>query len=1015
MDDFDLFDGLSLKASTPSHAEQATHPPPAMPMHTTAQPQKSTPTHNHAHSISNGHQQQQPLAPLEQLAPTASGGDDDMFSGLTVASDDAPATTTDDAAGGSSLLSMLNSDDGSSGGQTDGASANEPSSFSFVSESSSTAAPTDADAGVSSGGGSSFSFLTSSSPAAPVEDAPLQYNAYDPSPQQTNHRKVSISESPSVISHTSPYNPPSTSSTPASVTATAVPAATAATPSTVTPARKSSSAAPTFEQVHALLDESLTSYWDNLKSISLTQSALRTQQIGLQAALKSTADQLAALEVQQQSEIEAENYEGADQINSQMDALKSQLAKDSAELARITSSIGAQEANKSNLRILTRETLDECVRNLQLLAKQHTFQMTHTITTQTQALEQKEDILLTDLEKTRRNLQHTLQDLATLQADEVSIAEQIATDTKEMNEEHSVLQSHLSKLELERDELRRLLQAKDDEVTMCSQKIDVVSTGITNKKAAHSKKLARLAEKKARMQSEQTAAKDAEAALLHAKEKLEREFQAVAHAEKNSTKRLKKMQEEAAYIQTVMMQKLEHPAAAVTADASSASEEKKDASESLQSLQARLSSTLASLDSTRSQLLSLDSSAEGLQKQIESLSARIPSMELDKTSAVNARDFKKAGVVSKEIKSLQTQKAELEASLAELKAQVVTLNASLVTLADTKATLQKDIVASESETDKKRLSQFLQDRAVLLWKNKQVEKLMRKNETERNEERESLGGAQQPLSPVTSPIPNASASFGSIHHFSYLSHEHSCTSVEIELLSKEIDEVRKKHGWADSYLREEAAAELAARRLAANEPKIVDEDEEAAAASAAEPSTPQQAEEESSISEQRRKDRNAAIAAAAAAAEAESQASQAPAASPTLASASSTELPSSPASAAVVNGEEAAAAAAASDAAAVASPVEAAAPDAAAAPAPLTPEPEPAAPAVPTAEFIAALRASYSAVVSEISALELSLQAAVDAEDFEEAERIDTALPTKREEKAQIEKDAEEKSIALNE
>ena len=105
-----------------------------------------------------------------------------------------------------------------------------------------------------------------------------------------------------------------------------------------------SSAAPTFEQVHAQIDSALTSYWDDLKSLSLTHSALRSQQIVLQTSLKGTQSQLIALEWQQQSEIEAENCEGADQINSQIEAIKAQISVDGRELQRIDAAIALRRA-----------------------------------------------------------------------------------------------------------------------------------------------------------------------------------------------------------------------------------------------------------------------------------------------------------------------------------------------------------------------------------------------------------------------------------------------------------------------------------------------------------------------------------------------------------------------------------------------------------------------------------------------------------------------------------------------
>ena len=59
--------------------------------------------------------------------------------------------------------------------------------------------------------------------------------------------------------------------------------------------------------MHAQIESTRTSNWDSRKSMSLTHSAMRSQQIGLQTSLNGTQSQLAALET---------HDEGADQINS---------------------------------------------------------------------------------------------------------------------------------------------------------------------------------------------------------------------------------------------------------------------------------------------------------------------------------------------------------------------------------------------------------------------------------------------------------------------------------------------------------------------------------------------------------------------------------------------------------------------------------------------------------------------------------------------------------------------------
>ncbi len=263
------------------------------------------------------------------------------------------------------------------------------------------------------------------------------------------------------------------------------------------------------------------------------------------------------------------------------------------------------------------------------------------------------------------------------------------------------------------------------------------------------------------------------------------------------------MKEETAFIANVVLKKLEEKNEAPAAAGEDAQEGSSDAVSSLQALRSRLAATVSSLDSTRVQLSTLESSLDSLSKQIDSFSLRLPSLEVEKNLAVNTRDFKKAGVVSKEMKALQTQKIELESRAQEIQSQVAALNAQLATLSETKAALNSQMGSVESEADKRQLATFLQQKIVLEWKNKQVDKLLRKNELEAQEEQgQSAAASSSSSSDPSSPAPPLSqpASFALAHHFSYLSHEQACNSVEVELLSKEIDELRKKHSWADDYL-----------------------------------------------------------------------------------------------------------------------------------------------------------------------------------------------------------------------
>jgi hypothetical protein len=1014
-DMFDLFDGMSLKAATPANDVAPTPAAVAAPAH----------ANGHAHPAADAH------------AADASSGDD-MFSGLTVAAADVAvpsleSTRNGDASSGGSLLNMLNQ-----GGEGDAPS--EPSGFSFVTESSTDDAPPADDAG------SSFSFMSSgaSEDAAPSPAAAPTSSYVSPhavsAVSAAGSRKSSMASDAASPNHAAIFNQTPTPTNSGSVYSNAfnnhgvvttpgssrssfsgpglsAPKTNTGTPSSST--RKTintgGNAAPTFDQIHSGIDECLMQYFDELKNLSLTQSAMRTQQISLQTSLKQIQTDISCLETRQQQEIEAENYDAADELNVQLDQLKSRSSATTAELARSTKDLSAQEEKKQNLRRMTREALEDALKQYGFLTKQHTYQMTNAITSETQLLEQKEDILLTTLEKTRRNLAHTQADIEKVEAEEGKIEEVMVSETREMNSEWEQLQEQLTGLHAERDALRALLAAKEEECAICSQKIDVVVTGIEGKKSSHQKKLARAHEKKTRLRQEQSEAEKTEEGLLQAKAELEADFMRVAAQEKGSTRKLKKMQEEVTYVQGIVTNKLSSPAVTIHDAAANgedgASTPSASSASDLASLHSRLASTSSQLEKSISSLSTLEANLAASVTVLDGLSTRIPQLESEKNLAVATRDFKKAAQASKDVKALQTQKADLEGELSKVREEAATLNAEVSRLSTLRSELLSQKTQLEADEDKKKLLSFLKARVELNRKMTAVEALQRKNATEKEEEARAKETPASPASVATAAVVNSTA-----HHFSFLSHERAAYAIEEELLQKEITQLREQHQWDEKYLEEEARTELAAERKARGESPLDEEGSPKSHANSSAAASSAQAgehheEEAASISEQRRKDRQAAADAAKREAEGEASGATTEDAAP----ASSTDATSSHQDAAPTEGtnlsSELPAESTHEDSAHSASA--AAADPAPAEPEPAAAEPEPLVPAGPSESEIAEWRSSHAALVSDITTADASLQTAIDAEDFETADQLETELVEKRQQKEAIEIKAREGGVEL--
>jgi len=1009
---FDLFDGLSLKV------------PSSTPATSAAQPNTST--------VANGQQANGlavtstpasvPASTSAAPATESSASMDDMFSGLTVSEGSASGPTevpnkdadTGAAEGGSSLLSMLNGDSGSGSGEAESEAAAAPavSGFSFLSETTSAdnAAETDAvvpetsDDGAGAATVSSFSFL-SSSPA--TESLPATDGIAT--------RKSSIGQ---LSEAGSAFGGAATTTS----SAVSVPASSSSLLARLNASSAGQSlSAPTFESVHGRLDRSLASYWDDLRSLLIAHSSMRQKQMNMQSKLDAQTNELSELEARQAKEVEEENYESAAQLDAQIEALKVTLAKTQADLDAITRSITEQQSRKNVLKTQIRHVVDECSRQLFELSKDRTSSLRQLLATETSKLEAEEDALQTSLDRTRRNMEHSEHDSAKLKQDEESILQLMSEETKEMDGEASTLRDQLTTLEAERDRLRALLNAAEEAVALASQKLDVVLNNIESARATHSKKLARIHEKQLRLDEEKNQAKEEEATLLKNKEDLDRAFELLAVREKNASKWNKKLEKQMEYIEKVVRKKLEKddekeeekvetPSAASVEESKSA-----DDSSSLESLQSSLTSTLQSLDSSRASLAKLESLLESERESLESLSSRLPTLLAEKASAVAARDFKRAAIVSKESKELQQAKQEREQAIQSILDQSNAERESITKYESQKVELSKRIAEKQAEADQRTLFQFLKRRSRIQRQLAKIQRNIDQEEQEAKEEEKIMGKkllSDESASPdsdaSTATAPSASSTLSSSLtslspyslRFSFLTHELQTMRVEEELVELELRTLRTKHGWDDEYMRENAEKQVEAEAEKGNDEGVdtdVEDKEETVNDKSRTQLVQEQNEQQDEQNAKSVEDQTVSEEGASPATDASPDAPVVEAESTPVA-ASPTDV-TSPAALSVDNGDGTSAEGASP------APLDSSSsspPAAASSPTPLPPR------------AISDLRSRYVTCCSDLDSTEQSLQQAIADDEFESAEELDARIQELKQRKEEMETTAAKHAITLD-
>eukprot|EP00736_Rhodelphis_marinus_P008351 Rmarinus@m.22844 len=409
---------------------------------------------------------------------------------------------------------------------------------------------------------------------------------------------------------------------------------------------------------------------------------------------------LAAKEKQETAFL-SENYDDADKLESEIEALTSELKDFERKLEAETRAFEDIVLMKEELAKAEIHRREACVHTLKMLAA--TVQDAADKARAAEALEQKtlKDHIEGDEERLAGE-EETLQVEEKLLGDEESALEtQIRQKTKPQREDREKLRTREVMLEKDILELESKLAAKRAERDELAREASAIEGKIEHVKRKFQRQLDRLSAKRHAVEEQRGTIHRERNDLKRARANLEDLREKGAHAASADEERIRALhavrRQERHGLRKVKVSTRRQRLVAEKNRVRMAEEATE--AETVMNLREEIGKTNAEIQTTASKLLQMQRDASQLRLSLAGIESRVPELEAEKKLAVSARNFKEASRIANELKSINSKKEEVTVKLESVSKDVKANEECLEVLNKRDAELMEQLKVNEHKKD----------------------------------------------------------------------------------------------------------------------------------------------------------------------------------------------------------------------------------------------------------------------------------------------------------------------------
>jgi hypothetical protein len=374
-------------------------------------------------------------------------------------------------------------------------------------------------------------------------------------------------------------------------------------------------------------------------------------------ALNHRTRDVLATEAAQVALAEAEDYEGADNLNAVIESHRRACEESSSKLETLKATretlVGDKLLYREQLLLALsdgRATMEEAVAKVAAQAESVSASALAQAEIATKRAQEEQQRIELERGHVARDMQH-------LEEERAQLEESIAAQTSDEAARREELELQRLELDGEIKQLLSSLEKKREQLADIEVKLGEAEGKIGQVRRKFERQQARLRERE-RLIAVSIADCDAEAALLAKEvEALERARYEATDAERTAAKGVERAAKELSVSAALKAALSAHWAQEVTRAAAPALDENAEvriAMEAAEAAVAEAEAATAAAAEARSML----------EMEAASLDAQVPELESSKRAAVAARDYKEAGAVSKQLKLVEARRSEVQAALA---------------------------------------------------------------------------------------------------------------------------------------------------------------------------------------------------------------------------------------------------------------------------------------------------------------------------------------------------------------
>jgi len=417
---------------------------------------------------------------------------------------------------------------------------------------------------------------------------------------------------------------------------------------------------------------------------------------------------LVSLEDHQMRLAEAEDFEAADALSSEMEQVKHEIGLRADTHRSAVADFAKVEQLLESHRQSQVLKLKEVAQQLSVFQKSYESESSHDYTTMRSRLASEEQSLESERERLVLEEAQLVKHRRTLAEEEQQTEAQIEQQTKGIAESKAGLVERLAAVDAEIEELEQRLKEKQGAKASVLSQLESVEGKIQQVRAKFDRQLKRIKERDESIKQDENAYAAEErkfredmAALSEAQNSAETNRESADKLLAQAASELSVASETAEVLETEAQ--LRHQV----------QEQVRAGAEAADKLQREYREAQALVGTAEQAVKDLISERNAVDLEVTDIQKRLPALDKAKKAAANARNFKEAASMSKEIKALDQRLATQEASSKDLEEQVAQAEAEL---ARTRVELEQKVGAvDEATTERESLKlEALKEKATAL-------------------------------------------------------------------------------------------------------------------------------------------------------------------------------------------------------------------------------------------------------------------------------------------------------------